>query len=108
MAEKHLIHPKLASAVAEVPPALQERLAEAMPQLMALLEALSPSAMGDAAAAVTLLEGLEESGRLKPRTTSLKRRRLPPPEAQPMHDQVQDRGKPESDHPPGYRSSTRR
>ena len=108
MAEKQLIHPRLLRAVEEVPPPLQERLAEAMPHILALLEAMSPAGVGDIAVPGILLEKLEGGGERKPPTASLKRRRLPPPDAQPVHDQVQDRGKPESDHPPGYRSSTRR
>ena len=100
MDDTKAIHPKLERALKKMPLPVQERLAEALPGLLALAEALTPAALGTRAGELPLLEGMAEDGLLQPEAPG-----IATPAAKvgsPLSDQVQDRSNPQGRDLPGY------
>ena len=100
MSDSETIHPKLEHTLRNIPHSIQERLADALPGLLALAEALTPAAVEKEAGELPLLEGMAQDGLIHPDAT-----RLEPPEAgntPPLKDQVLDRASTQGRDLPGY------
>ena len=106
MDENGAIHPKLAQTLREMPLSVQERLADALPGLLALAEALTPAAVDRHSGELPLLEGMAEDGLLHPDAPH-----LGTPSAAtrpPLSAQVQDRTNTQGRDLPGYHSRKQR